>query len=276
MGTIGPLQLKNRIIMAPIDTNLADHHGRVTDELLAFYACRAAGGAAMTIVENSQVDYPIGKNTKRQLTIHSDEALPGLRQLSTCIHDNGALAAVQIHHAGRETTLEVTGGLEPVAPSAICCPHLQTPVRELTLKEIYQIIDQFTAAAVRGQEAGFDLVEMADDVALDVEPITQWDIKERLAKAGILIQNQTKAKFSDSGTIKLEGTNGSLQKLAADRIVWAGYRKSNWALAEKLSVMSIAKNLQVIGDARAVGTIHSAIHDGYTAIEALNRSVAQD
>jgi 2,4-dienoyl-CoA reductase-like NADH-dependent reductase (Old Yellow Enzyme family) len=94
----------------------------------------------MSTVENSQVDYPIGKNSERQLTIHSDEALPGLKQLCACLHDNGALAAIQIHHAGRETTLEVTGGLKPVAPSAVSCPHLQTPVREMTRKEIYQVI----------------------------------------------------------------------------------------------------------------------------------------
>ena len=60
---IGRLSVKNRIVMAPIDTNLADEDGGVTDALLAFYERRARGGVGLLIVENSQVDFPVGKNT---------------------------------------------------------------------------------------------------------------------------------------------------------------------------------------------------------------------
>jgi 2,4-dienoyl-CoA reductase-like NADH-dependent reductase (Old Yellow Enzyme family)/thioredoxin reductase len=157
---IGRLNLKNRIIMAPIDTNLADEEGRVTDRLLAFYERRASGGAGMLIVENSQVDFPLGKNTDLQLSIHDDNKVVGLLKLSQIIHQQSALAAIQIHHAGRETTLEVTGGKIPVAPSDIPCGHLQTPVRELTIPEIEEIIHKFVEAAVRGKKAGFDLIEI--------------------------------------------------------------------------------------------------------------------
>lgn len=157
---IGSLTLKNRIVMAPIDTNLADQEGRVTDSLLAFYERRARGGAAMLIVENSQVDFPGGKNTMRQLSIAEEDTIQGLAKLSDVIHRGGALAAVQIHHAGRETTLEVTGGITPVAPSAIPCGHLQTPVRELNKQEIEELLEKFIRAAVRGKRAGFDLIEI--------------------------------------------------------------------------------------------------------------------
>jgi 2,4-dienoyl-CoA reductase-like NADH-dependent reductase (Old Yellow Enzyme family)/thioredoxin reductase len=157
---IGHLTLNNRIIMAPIDTNLADENGHVTDALLAFYDRRAAGGTAMIIVENSQVDYPIGKNTIRQLAIDHEDKLPGLKKLSGILHDHDTVAAIQIHHAGRETTLEVTGGKTPVAPSAIPCGHLQTPVRELRLSEIEMLIDKFINAAILAKLANFDLVEI--------------------------------------------------------------------------------------------------------------------
>ncbi len=159
-GEIGGLPLKNRIIMAPIDTNLADETGEVTDALLAFYERRAIGGAGMLIVENSQVDFPRGKNTKRQLSIHDEDKVKGLSRLSRAIHQGGALAAIQIHHAGRETTLEVTGGITPVAPSDIPCEHLLTPVRELAIREIEELEGKFIAAAMRGKKAGFDLVEI--------------------------------------------------------------------------------------------------------------------
>lgn len=92
---IGRLSLKNRIIMAPIDTNLADENGRVADALLAFYDRRAVGGAAMIIVENSQVDYPTGKNTIRQLAIDHEDKVPGLKKLSRTLHDSDTVAAIQ-------------------------------------------------------------------------------------------------------------------------------------------------------------------------------------
>ena len=157
---MGRLRLKNRIIMAPIDTNLADEDGKVTDALLAFYKRRASGGAGMLIVENSQVDFPLGKNTGRQLSIHDYDKVAGLSKLSQTIHQGKALAAIQIHHAGRQTTLEVTGGKTPVAPSAIPCGHLQTPVRGLTIQRIEEIIHKFVEAAERGKKAGFDLIEI--------------------------------------------------------------------------------------------------------------------
>ncbi len=146
--------------MAPIDTNLASELGEVTDALLAFYQRRACGGVGLLIVENAQVDFPVGKNTKRQLSIHDDAKVEGLKKLSAVIRSAGARAAIQIHHAGRETTLEVTGGVMPVAPSPISCGHLKTPVRELERAEIKDIVDKFIAAAVRGKKAGFDLVEI--------------------------------------------------------------------------------------------------------------------
>ena len=157
---IGRLSVKNRIVMAPIDTNLADEDGGVTDALLAFYERRARGGVGLLIVENSQVDFPVGKNTKRQLSLHDDTKVEGLKKLSTVIRRAGARAAIQIHHAGRETTLDVTGGVMPVAPSPIPCGHLRTPVRELAKSEIEDLVDKFIAAAVRGKKAGFDLVEI--------------------------------------------------------------------------------------------------------------------
>lgn len=154
------LTVKNRVVMAPIDTNLADEDGCVTEDLLAFYEKRARGGVGLLIVENSQVDFPLGKNTKRQLSLHKDAMVKGLSKLSQLIRNEGACPAIQLHHAGRETTLEVTEGLRPVAPSPIPCGHLKTPVRELEKSEIVGIIEKFVAAALRAKQAGFDLIEI--------------------------------------------------------------------------------------------------------------------
>jgi 2,4-dienoyl-CoA reductase-like NADH-dependent reductase (Old Yellow Enzyme family)/thioredoxin reductase len=157
---IGNIMIKNRILMAPIDTNLADESGKVTDDLVRFYERRAAGGPGMIIVENTQVDYPRGKNTRRQLSIHDDEKIPGLARVAESIRTAGCVPAIQLHHAGRETTLEITGGILPVAPSPLPCGHLKTPVRELSRPEIEELIQAFIHAAERAKQAGFELIEI--------------------------------------------------------------------------------------------------------------------
>ena len=157
---VNGLSLKNRVAMAPIDTNLADENGLVTEKLLSFYERRARGGAGLIVVENTQVDYPRGKNTLRQLTADRDEARAGLSRLAATIKGQGAVACLQLHHAGRETTLEVTGGVTPVAPSPLPCAHLGTPVRALTVGEIGDLVERFIRAAVIGAEAGFDMIEI--------------------------------------------------------------------------------------------------------------------
>ena len=157
---VGGLSLKNRVAMAPIDTNLADENGLVTENLMAFYERRARGGAGLIVVENTQIDYPRGKNTLRQLTADRDEARAGLSRLAATIKGQGAAACLQLHHAGRETTMEVTGGVTPVAPSALPCAHLGTPVRALTVEEIGGLVECFVRASVIGAEAGFDMIEI--------------------------------------------------------------------------------------------------------------------
>ena len=159
-GRIGNLKVPNRLVMAPVDTNFADYEGKVSEKMLAYYGMRAGGGIGMIIVENSQVEGPRGKNTIRQLCVSDDRFIPGLKRLAFAIHKHQVPAVLQLHHAGRQTTREITGGLQPVAPSPIPCKNLKEKPRALTIEEIEQIEDRFAKAAVRAKTAGFDGVEI--------------------------------------------------------------------------------------------------------------------
>ena len=152
--------VSNRLVMAPMDTNFADYEGKVSEKMLAYYETRAKGGVGLVIVENSQIDGQRGKNTIRQLCVSDDRFIPGLRRLAYAIHKHNVPAVLQLHHAGRQTTKEITGGLQPVAPSPIPCGHMKERPRELGLGEIEEIEDRFAKAAVRAREAGFDGVEI--------------------------------------------------------------------------------------------------------------------
>ncbi|OGN92708.1 MAG: hypothetical protein A2Z75_01490 [Chloroflexi bacterium RBG_13_50_10] len=157
-GQIGSLKLKNRLIMPPMATNYASKDGSVTDRQIDYYEERAKGGAGLVIVEISCVDAPTGKGTMRQIVIDHDRFIPALSKLAAAIKRHGAKAAIQIHHAGRQTSSVITG-LQPVAPSPIPLPGGEPP-RELTSDEIAALIVCFAEAAERAKKAGFDGVEI--------------------------------------------------------------------------------------------------------------------
>jgi 2,4-dienoyl-CoA reductase (NADPH2) len=130
---------------------------QVTDQLVDFYAERAKGGAAMITVGFATVD-KLSAGTSN-IGAHSDNFIPGLTRLAKTIKDNGALAAVQINHAGKNNFSFMIGETA-VAPSAIQARMTRETPRALEHDEILTIIDSFAAAALRVKKAGFDAVEV--------------------------------------------------------------------------------------------------------------------
>lgn len=155
---IGTMEVKNRFVVPPMGTNFANPDGSVSKQLVDYWVARAKGGYGLLIVEVTAVD-PLGKAIPWQPGIWDDEFIPGWRQLTDEVHKYGAKIAVQLHHAGRQTTHEVIGA-QPVAPSAIPCPVDREMPRELTTEEVYDLIEKFGDAARRAMNAGFDAVEV--------------------------------------------------------------------------------------------------------------------
>ncbi|MBN1848543.1 MAG: FAD-dependent oxidoreductase [Deltaproteobacteria bacterium] len=152
-GKMGQLTLKNRVIMAPMGVEYADPDGYITQRQVDYYTERAIGGVGMVFVEASSVQPSIGKSF-RQIHVDDDRYLPGLTKLSTAIKENGARAAIQLHHAGGAAHRMLTG-VAPVAPSAVIRRGFEEP-RALTREEIKEIRDCFVKAAVRCRTAGFE------------------------------------------------------------------------------------------------------------------------
>ena len=152
--TIQGLTLKNRITMAPLYLGYAGEGGTVSPMLLDHYRLMAKSGAAMVVVENSTVDHPTGSGSNRTLRADTDHNLDGLKRLAETIQKEGALACLQINHAGRFAH----AAPEPIAPSAVET-FGRTP-RALERAEIEGIIDQYAHAASRAKAAGFHMVEL--------------------------------------------------------------------------------------------------------------------
>ena len=152
--TIKGLTLKNRLTMAPLYLGYAGEGGTVSDMLLEHYRLMAGSGVAMVVVENATVDHPCGSGSNRTLRADTDDNLDGLKTLSAVIKQEGALACLQINHAGRFSHATQ----EPVAPSAV--NTFGRMPRALDREEIASVIVKSAGAAARAKSAGFDMVEL--------------------------------------------------------------------------------------------------------------------
>jgi len=157
---IGSLLLPNRLIMAPMESNLANRDGTVSDTQMEYYRCRGAGGVGMVIVEYTCVDSPIGIGGSPQLRLDDDSLIESHAKLVDAIHAGGAKACVQLFHAGRQTHPKFIDGLQPVAASPIPCPMYRKMPREMTLEDIGRTVRKFREAAARAVAAGYDAVEI--------------------------------------------------------------------------------------------------------------------
>lgn len=155
---IGKLQLKNRLMIAPMATEMGDVEGYVSEKQLNYYEARARGGFGLVLVE-IVAPQKVGRAAPFELSIYDDKFIPGFAELAKRIKKHDACAMLQLHHGGRQT-MSAIAGEQPVAPSVIPCPALREMPRELTTEEVYQLANDFAQGAVRAKKAGFDGVEI--------------------------------------------------------------------------------------------------------------------
>jgi 2,4-dienoyl-CoA reductase (NADPH2) len=160
-GRIGRLTLKNRFIQAAMHTRFASEFGEVSDQITSYLVERARGGVSMIILENTAVDWEVGRAAGNPVRIDQDVFISGLSELTEAIHREGVLIAAQLHHAGRQNGSGNTeGNIPPIGPSPIASSAIGEVPREIRKEEIQGIVNQFAAGARRAVDAGFDMVEI--------------------------------------------------------------------------------------------------------------------
>lgn len=146
--------MKNRFMLAPLTNTQSHPDGTLSDDEFAWLTYRAEGGFGLTMTCAAHVQ-AIGQGFPGQLGVFGDQHLPGLTRLAAAIKAKGSIAALQLHHAGNRSPQELIGQA-PVCPS----DDPETGARALTLAEVEQLREDFIAAAVRAEKAGFDGVEI--------------------------------------------------------------------------------------------------------------------
>ena len=154
---INSMTLSNRFVRSATYEGLANPDGSASPRLIDMMVKLAEGGVALIITGFSSVQKD-GRALPLQLEIHSDDMLPGLSQMTNAVHKAGGKIAMELVHAGAQASPELIGQT-PMGPSALHGENGFT-CREMTLKEITDVVQAFGQAAARAKKAGFDAVQL--------------------------------------------------------------------------------------------------------------------
>ncbi|ALK32984.1 alkene reductase [Burkholderia plantarii] len=164
--TLGPLQLKNRIVMAPMTRSRADDAGVPPDYAADYYAQRAGAGLIITEATNISAQ---ARGYPRTPGIWTEAQVAAWQRVTEAVHRREGRIFLQLWHTGRMSHPDLHDGALPVAPSALK-PQGQIRVhdgmkdfvtpRALDAAEIPGIVEDYRRAALNAKRAGFDGVEV--------------------------------------------------------------------------------------------------------------------
>jgi len=246
--SIGEMRLRNRIVMPPMVTSFGSSDGHVTEHAIGYYEERAKGGVGLIIVEATCVDSPIGKLSPYQLVIDDDSFIPGLSDLARAIQEHGAKSAIQLHHAGGNTSSAVTG-LQPVGPSAVPLQEKDLP-RELTLEEISEVTQRFARAAGRAKKAGFDGVE--------IHAAHGYLISQFLSSAFNKRQDDYGGSLANRARLLLEIIAATKEVVGQSYPVWCRVNGREYGIQGGITVEETQSVAQMVEEAGAVAVHVSA------------------
>jgi 2,4-dienoyl-CoA reductase-like NADH-dependent reductase (Old Yellow Enzyme family) len=163
------LTLRNRVVVSPM-CQYSSIDGAANDWHVVHLGTRAVGGAGLVFTEASAVT-PGGRISPQDLGIWKDEHIRGLSAVVRVIKAEGAVAGIQLAHAGRKASVArpweggqqlalESGGWTTVAPSAVPFKEGERAPRALTLDGIQEVVQAFAAAAARALTAGFEVIEI--------------------------------------------------------------------------------------------------------------------
>lgn len=224
---IGNIEIKNRIVMAPMCMGFGQYNGCATETMMDYYEERAKGGVGLIFTEITRINDITGASSFGQLGMSHDYQIPALREMADRIHKHNCKIMVELHHPGRQNlglmigtvpicnigsklmgnlyTKILTQAVIPqgkklqdkhivprtVAPSKCERSKMSDSVnRELSVNEIKRIICQFIEGAVRVKKAGCDGVELHAAHGYLIQQFLSPNTNKRTDKYGGSLENR--------------------------------------------------------------------------------------
>lgn len=163
------LEFKNRVFVSPM-CQYSSREGLANDWHMVHLGSRAAGGAALVCAEATAVS-PEGRISPADTGLWSDAHAEAFAPVAAFIKSQGAVAAVQLAHAGRKASTDVPwrggkplaedeGGWQTLAPSALPFAEGHPVPREMNDEDLNAVVSQFRDATAHALAAGFEVVEL--------------------------------------------------------------------------------------------------------------------
>jgi N-ethylmaleimide reductase len=200
---LGALELKHRVLMAPLTRSRATWPGLMPNDLMANYYEQRASGGGLIIGEATNIS-PQAIGWYGSPGLYSDEQVEGWKKVLHGVHSKGARMLAQLWHTGRASHTSMREGSEPATASVnpsywqldtqlVSTPGgwvQPSPHRALTVSEIKQIVEDYAAAAKRAKDAGFDGIELHAANGYLIDQFLQDGSNQRSDEYGGSVENR--------------------------------------------------------------------------------------
>lgn len=155
---LGPVRVRNRVFSSAHQTGLVHEH-LPTGDLLAYHQERARGGIGAIFVEASAV-HPSGLLTPHTIGAYLPEVVEPMSRIAQAVHEEGTRLFVQLFHGGREQIASAPKA-PALAPSAVPTNRFHVEPREISVREIDELVAGYASSAANMEQAGLDGVEIS-------------------------------------------------------------------------------------------------------------------
>jgi N-ethylmaleimide reductase len=197
---VGAYTLSHGVVLAPMTRMRTIQPGDIPSPMMAdFYGQRASNGG-LEIIEGVSISIP-ARSYLGAASFYHDGQTEGWKAIADAVHAKGGRAFMQLIHGGRQSHVEMTGGVAPLAPSVVPFDGVSftkdgfvpvSPHRALGIEEIPGIIEEFRVAAQRALDAGFDGVELHGANGYLVDQFIQDGTNKRTDAYGGPIENRVR------------------------------------------------------------------------------------
>ncbi|KQB33507.1 MULTISPECIES: NADH:flavin oxidoreductase [Acidiplasma] len=186
-GTIGNLEIKNRLVMAPMISNLASPDGNTNEDHIAYLEERARGGYGLIITEYTYVDELNGKGSPNQLGMFSYSQTPKFFRLTERMHKYDSRIFVQLVHSGAKA-LQGLNTKKIFAPTAM--DYMGNVPQTMSIEDIINVQEKFYRAADIAYKSGFDGIELHGAHGYLLEEFISPALNKRDDKYGGSLENR--------------------------------------------------------------------------------------
>ncbi|MBI2832437.1 MAG: FAD-dependent oxidoreductase [Chloroflexi bacterium] len=157
-GRIGKVEIRNRLLMAPMGTHAHNEDGSINDRMIDYYVERAKGGVGLILGQTASILKESSRSTIP--AIYDDKFIAPLRRLADAVHRHGAKIGWQLEHGGKVLTGSTDPHIVALGPSAIPWVGSGKAPREATKEDIERVVEAFAEGARRLKDAGLDIIEI--------------------------------------------------------------------------------------------------------------------